>query len=114
MTRLYPAYARDVLSFLNFLQLQECCLVSRSLDATIANNPASFPARRRIYMVNISIRSVSDYRQRARIDEDGNATAATGLYKPWREVQAEWGCSREELEVRISYETLNSLFWFEP
>ncbi len=104
MTRLCSIYTRDVLSFLDYAQLQQCRLVSCSMNGTIVNHPVSLPARRRFDVLKISVE-----RAAVRFDEDGYADllhphrvyigSIIHNSRQWKEVQAEWGCCRDELEV---------------
>ncbi len=105
MTRLYSAYARDMLSFLNFAQLQECRLVSHSVNATIVSQPYSISARRHLSQVNFLVARAEDFNS-LRIDETTGYVDTTKKlnfdwidYTPWKTVQAGWGCCREELKV---------------
>ncbi len=100
MTSLYAAYARDVLSFLDFAQLQECRLVSRSLNANIINHPVSIPARRRLEDITLSVGRSEDFPW-LRLDEQGYVIKSKPHHRMWNEVQAEWGCCRAELEAWI-------------
>ncbi len=58
MTRLCWIYAKDVLSFLDYVQLQKCRLVSHSINATVVNHPVSLPARHPFEELNISVERI--------------------------------------------------------
>jgi hypothetical protein len=104
MTRLRPAYARDVLSFLDYAQLQKCRLVSQSVNANIGN-PLAIRARRQLAVLGISVESGEVFDYLPSNSDLSNFLLPHKVHKRqchWKEVQEEWGCCREELEVGSS------------